>query len=1060
MFIADLHIHSKYSRATSPECTPGPLDLWARKKGLSLIGTGDCTHAAWREELKAMLAPAEEGLFKLRAEYVLPSVLNAPAPRFLITGEISSIYKKNGKVRKVHNLLLLPSLEHAEKLSKKLEAQGANLHSDGRPILGMDSRDLLEITLEACPEAVFIPAHIWTPHFSLFGAYSGFDTIEECFEDLTPHIRALETGLSSDPPMNWRLSALDGFALVSNSDAHSPAKLAREANLFETDLSYPSLARALSVRGSKEFLGTIEFFPEEGKYHFDGHRNCNVCQKPSRTRETGGTCPVCGRRITVGVLHRVEVLADREEGHVPGCARHFESLVPLQEVIAASMGLSSASKKVAAQYEALLAQLGPELFILREASLSDINLAGGPILAEAMRRLRQGEVTPSPGYDGIYGSVEIFSKSDLLKFSGQFSFPGLEEALAPKKKQNDAAPSLPGPVVDAGTVAHAPSESLPYGLNKRQWQAASAKDPVVAVLAGPGTGKTKTLVSRIACLVERMGVSPKDITAVTFTNKAALEMRERLQSHFGSKDIVRRMTIGTFHSICLRLLTGPDDKPSVVDEFGAQAILTDILSILGIKQSARETLKEISKIKNGAAGSVRKEILTAYAAQLAEYGLLDFDDILLRVLERLESPDKNALPRPVHLLVDEFQDINDLQYRLIRSWAADGKGLFVIGDPDQSIYGFRGSSARCFDRLQTDWPDVRTIGLLKNYRSTPQIIGCALSVLSRGSNHLSPSREEGRPVRIVRAPDAFSEALFITKEIGRMVGGIDLLAAHAHDAAAKPMGFSDIAVLYRTHRQADLIGECLGIEGIPYIVAGRDDFLSDASVRAAIGFFNFLLSPEDISSLRIWLQASNLSVIQRKELLNGYAAKKSALTLLLERYPQSQPLAGLYRRFSSRIKNEKPGKLIEGWINENTLAGNQSMERLLGAAVMNPDMPSLLHNLSLGRESDVVRSGNKKRPPDAVLLTTLHGAKGLEFPVVFLTGATDGVLPLKTGKAAANPSEERRLFYVGITRAKEELVILHTPEPSPFLAGFPAKQYQEEQLYKKQSAKQLSLFGT
>ena len=227
MFIADFHIHSKYSRATSPDCSPGPLDLCARKKGLSLIGTGDFTHAGWREELKERLAPAEEGLYTLKKEYILPSPsgMDAPAPRFIVTGEISSIYKKNGKTRKVHNLILLPGLSEAEALSKKLEARGCNLHSDGRPILGLDSRDLLEITLEACPAAVFIPAHIWTPHFSLFGAYSGFDTIEECFEDLTPHIHALETGLSSDPPMNWRLSALDGFALVSNSDAHSPSKL-------------------------------------------------------------------------------------------------------------------------------------------------------------------------------------------------------------------------------------------------------------------------------------------------------------------------------------------------------------------------------------------------------------------------------------------------------------------------------------------------------------------------------------------------------------------------------------------------------------------------------------------------------------------------------------------------------------------------------------------------------------------------------------------------------------------------------------------------------------------
>ncbi len=259
MFIADLHIHSKYSRATSKECMPEYLDLWARRKGLDLIGTGDFTHPVWREELKEKFIPAEDGLYRLKDDFrIAETVGDAPAPRFVISGEISSIYKKNGRVRKVHNVILLPSLEAGEALSHRLELIG-NLHSDGRPILGLDSHDLLEITLDTCPDAIFIPAHIWTPHFSLFGAYSGFDTIEECFEDLTPHIHALETGLSSDPPMNWRLSALDRFTMVSNSDAHSPANLAREANLFNTELSYPSVARALASHDTDEFYGTLEF---------------------------------------------------------------------------------------------------------------------------------------------------------------------------------------------------------------------------------------------------------------------------------------------------------------------------------------------------------------------------------------------------------------------------------------------------------------------------------------------------------------------------------------------------------------------------------------------------------------------------------------------------------------------------------------------------------------------------------------------------------------------------------------------------------------------------------
>ncbi len=414
MFIADFHIHSKYSIATSRECIPEVLDLWARRKGLDLIGTGDFTHPAWREELAEKLIPSEEGLYKLKKEFQRKDDLTGSAcsPRFIVSGEISSIYKKNGKVRKVHNLILLPSIKAADALSLRLEAIG-NIRSDGRPILGLDSRDLLEITLDTCPDAIFIPAHIWTPHFSLFGEYSGFDDIVECFGDLTCYIHALETGLSSDPPMNWRLSALDSFTLVSNSDAHSPINLAREANIFDTALSYPHISEALADKKTGGFYGTIEFFPEEGKYHYDGHRNCKICLKPSDTKALGGVCPVCGKRLTVGVLHRVETLADRAEGFMPesAAAKHFESLVPLREVIASAAGVSSISKKTKEIFDCLLRDIGPELFILRKAPIADIEQKSGPLVAEGVRRLRSGEVEIEPGYDGQYGKIKIMDES-------------------------------------------------------------------------------------------------------------------------------------------------------------------------------------------------------------------------------------------------------------------------------------------------------------------------------------------------------------------------------------------------------------------------------------------------------------------------------------------------------------------------------------------------------------------------------------------------------------------------------------------------------------------------
>ena len=407
--IADLHIHSRYSMATSKDGTPEMLDLWARKKGITVLGTGDMTHPVWRQELKEKLVPAEQGLFRLKDEFVLPEAARYPgtAPRFVLSGEISSIYKKGGKTRKVHSLILLPGFDEADAFAARLEKIG-NIHSDGRPILGFPCHDLLEMMLEVSEEGMYIPAHIWTPHFSLFGAKSGFDTIEECFEELTPYIHALETGLSSDPAMNWQISALDGYQLVSHSDAHSPSRLGREADLMDIELSYQGLWNA--VQKGEGLEGTIEFFPEEGKYHFDGHRKCGVCLSPKEAEKYQGICPVCGKKLTMGVDHRILQLSDRDEGAfaMPESGRPYESLVPLPEVISACVGFSTASKKVQRQYEMLLENLGAEFQILREVPIEDIGLTGGDVLAEGIRRLRKGEVIRKPGFDGEYGKIELF----------------------------------------------------------------------------------------------------------------------------------------------------------------------------------------------------------------------------------------------------------------------------------------------------------------------------------------------------------------------------------------------------------------------------------------------------------------------------------------------------------------------------------------------------------------------------------------------------------------------------------------------------------------------------
>jgi uncharacterized protein (TIGR00375 family) len=359
------------------------------------------------------LEPAEPGFFRLKHERSLVSPLDGVAlseqpVRFLLSTEVSCIYKRAGKVRKVHNLLYVPDFASAARMNARLAAIG-NIVSDGRPILGLDSRDLLDILLEEAPEGFLVPAHIWTPWFSIFGSKSGFDSIEECFGDLSSHIFALETGLSSDPPMNRMISGLDRFSLISNSDCHSPQKLGREANLFSTGFDYFSLRDALRSNHRDLFSGTVEFFPEEGKYHADGHRSCKVCLDPHETRRLNGRCPVCSGPLTVGVNHRVMELADREEPLFAPDAPSVSSLIPLVEVIGEILGIGAASKGVMRAYAKTLARFGSEFQVLLYTPVEEI-CSFSPVLGEAMSRIRSGMVIRTPGYDGEYGKIRVFDK--------------------------------------------------------------------------------------------------------------------------------------------------------------------------------------------------------------------------------------------------------------------------------------------------------------------------------------------------------------------------------------------------------------------------------------------------------------------------------------------------------------------------------------------------------------------------------------------------------------------------------------------------------------------------
>ena len=415
-FYADLHIHSKYSRATSKDCDLEHLSFWGRKKGITVIGTGDFTHPAWFSEIKEKLVPAEPGLFRLRDDIEKEVTEKLPGSchgitRFMLSVEISTIYKKGEKTRKIHHLIYAPTLEQAEFINRKLDRIG-NIKSDGRPILGLDSRHLLEIALEAGEGCYLVPAHIWTPWFAVLGSKSGFDSIGECYGDLAEHIFAVETGLSADPDMIRLVSDLDRYRLVSNSDAHSPAKLGREACIFNTDLDYFSMRRALETGDGYD--GSAEFFPEEGKYHLDGHRKCNIRLSPDESRQLDGICPVCGEPLTLGVMHRVQELADRTAGEAPETTDPFVSLVPLPEVIAETEGVGPNSKRVAKEYEQLLHKLGAELGILNDIPLEEIqNLSNSSLIPEAIARMRKGDVIREAGYDGEYGRIKLFREDEL-----------------------------------------------------------------------------------------------------------------------------------------------------------------------------------------------------------------------------------------------------------------------------------------------------------------------------------------------------------------------------------------------------------------------------------------------------------------------------------------------------------------------------------------------------------------------------------------------------------------------------------------------------------------------
>jgi uncharacterized protein (TIGR00375 family) len=1089
--IADLHIHSRFSRATSAKLTPPSLERWARIKGINLLGTGDCTHPRWLAELREQLTEAEEGLYSLRGEVRaafdagpalaegLPNPGEAPV-RFVLTGEISTIYKRGDKTRKVHHLIILPDFKAAASFQIALDRIG-NTGADGRPILGIDSRDLLALLLDTDERAVLIPAHIWTPWFSALGARSGFDSIGECYGDLSSRIPAVETGLSSNPPMNWALSSLDRFSIISNSDAHSPEKLGREATVLEMALSYPSFRAALGTGGAgpagSGIVETIEFFPQEGKYHYDGHRKCGCCPDPETAAAAGGICPVCGKPLTRGVMGRVLELADRPVTEGAPCPpgsegtnrRPYRSLIPLKELLGELLETRPASGKAAAAYAGLIEKTGNELSLLSDMPLGEIEKLtcpglSGELLGRAVARMRSGEVTITPGYDGEYGIIRAFPAGPRENGKERTLFGGSPEA----RREPETVPAgkfpagklpagervrkdrNPGSVPASGGETPEPEIFVPDGDQAR----IAAYDGDALIVAGPGTGKTALLAARIARLI-REGGDPASVLALSFTAKAAAELRGRIILRAGGAGKAGKITASTFHALCASLLrdhSGSRGIPQnfrIVNDAERQALLGELCGEspgrritpqgLGNYIETRKrflllpgeerpqlgpSLPELSApAGEPGPGDPEKEALyEKYRLRLRAAAALDFDDLVAGTA-RLLAGSAEALSRCRErfrfIFVDEYQDINFAQYALLRLLApgrAGGKtSLWVIGDPNQAIYGFRGSDNRFIGRFLADYPGAARFRLTKSFRCAAPIINAAGRLVD------APLEGTRSAVSLFRAeyPTEKSEAEGIARRISRLIGGTSFFALDSHVAdshvadshaadshaagshaagshaagtgprenggAAELAGLGDCAVLLRTAALAPPVVKALQDHGIPFNLAGELPWWEEEPVKSLLGLLRNALYPAD----------------------------------------RSPPESRLFRDRYLCLKDTSPAGVLreaEKFMAARTGKNPALPERLYHLASLYGELPSLLDTLDLSGSGDM-----PELRQEGVRIMTIHASKGLEFDHVFAAALEEGILPftLYEGKdlPPARIEEERRLLYVAMTRAKRGLYL-------------------------------------
>ena len=1021
LYYADLHIHSKYSRATSRQLTPRHLAAWGWVKGIDLLATGDFTHPAWLALLQEQLEEDGRGLLRLkeptRLEQELPW-LETPvpkAPRFMLGTEISSIYKRGGVVRKVHNLIYLPNFDAVRRFNERLDQVG-NLEADGRPILGLDSEHLLEMVLETDPLGFVIPAHIWTPWFSLFGSKSGFNALEECFGSLSQHIFAAETGLSSDPAMNWHWSALDHLTLVSNSDAHSGANLAREATLFSGAMDFATIREGLRDRSTGTFQGTLEFFPEEGKYHHDGHRKCGLSWDPRQTEDHGGICPVCGRPVTVGVLNRILELADRKEPLRPPDHPDFVSLVPLPELLSELLSVGPKSKTVQRRYCRLLAQFGPELTILRHTPVEELRQHWS-LLGEAVGRMRSGRVQRQPGFDGQYGVIRVFSDRERREWRHGPSLV-LPTDLDHPSCTPQTAPGGTGAGREEGDVEKHPTP------NPEQEAAVQAGPEPVLVQAGPGTGKTRTLLARVRRLLEQ-GTPAKEILLLTFTRATAEELRNRLQLETSA---AAEIQAGTLHSLAYAHFVQHHGRdPVLLSEEDARSLFVKAVAADRHEGQQMWTRCQLAR-ESGILSRVPAPGEAEYQEAKARRGVVDFTDLLQKWLQGLTN---GARPEWTQVLIDEIQDLTGLQLNLVQALCPpQGHGFFGIGDPDQSIYGFRGAVSTTAEWLSRTWPELTPLSLQRNYRAAAPLVQAAGTVFPERPP-LRPQLSVQGQIVVCETPSAWREASWIATQVRTLIGATAHSQADSGDTGETSPG--DIAVLVRTRALLRPLAEKMDQAGVPCSVPEEEPFWRDSRVQ------------DLLETVRAAFDRAVTPPWDCPEAVLGQGPAGMAAY-----WAQSGPVDPLFWQ-------------------------SRAFQQLQQAFADQGDWEALLTWLARQDTLDTVRHRVEK-----VRLMTLHASKGLEFTAVFLPALEEGLLPYGAGDFGSNEentaltadrlAEEKRLFYVGLTRAKRYLYLSHSQErrlygqtlagrPSRFLQSLPPSLVQTKTVVArtKQRSTQLTL---